>query len=465
MASLRLRVTHHDGVVEERTMPEGSHGIGRAEDNWLAPLDHTLSRHHAVLRVSGDEVRVEPLRTCNGTLVDGVRIDAPRRLTTGQRVLLGRTTLELTDAGARGVMDRDQPTLEVPDGPGASDMVAASSIMREVLRIASKYAASTLPVMITGESGTGKEVVARFIHSASSRRSALFFVLNCPALPAGLEESELFGVEAGVATGVTARRGRLEQAEGGTLLLDEVADLSPDAQAKLLRFLHDGTCERVGGRKGIQLDVRVIAATNQSLDPLPARFRSDLFFRLAGLRLHLPPLRERVEDIEPLVEQFLHGLGVPSLWLHPDARRALLAHSFPGNIRELKAMVGRAALLQVNGEILPEHLGLPSGGSVPVGTGPDPTTRATTLLEAIVAGRADFWETVHRPFMERTLERAVVEEVIALAVSRGDGTVRGLAATLRSPDRYRKLLDFLRNSGLLNRGTKASEESLKGSWS
>jgi len=187
-------------------------------------------------------------------------------------------------------------------------------------------------------------------------------VLNCPALPSSLADSELFGVEAGVATGVTPRPGRLEQADGGTLLLDEVADLAPEAQAKLLRFLQDGSLERVGGREALRVDVRVLAATNRTVDPLPSSFRSDLFYRIAALRLHIPPLRERPDDVVPLVEHFLGRAGAGQLTLDPGAHSALVVYAFPGNVRELQAVVDRAALLAGGTRITVEHLGLPTPG-------------------------------------------------------------------------------------------------------
>ncbi len=443
MAGLRLRVVHHDGVVEERALEDGSLGVGRAADNWLAPLDQALSRRHARLEVVAGAVWVEPLPTPNGTRVNGELIAGRRRLAPGDRVLLGRTVLELALPGPAAVDGREQPTVELEAEAAAP--VAISPAMRAVLANAGRFAASPLPVLLTGESGTGKEVVARFIHASSPRRDRPFVVLNCPALPSGLEESELFGVEAGVATGVSARRGRLELADRGTLLLDEVADLSAEAQAKLLRFLQDGSCERVGGRKPLRLDVRVLAATNRPLEPLPARFRADLYYRLAALRLHLPPLRERREDVLPLVERTLRRLGAPHLRLEAPAREELLGYPFPGNVRELEAIVGRAALLAEGGAIRLEHLGLSAAAAEAEGPG----ERADRLLAALERGEVDFWQAVYRPFAARELPRALVQELVALGLARGDGSVRALAATFGVGDRYRKLLDFLRNNRLL----------------
>jgi transcriptional regulator with GAF, ATPase, and Fis domain len=234
---------------------------------------------------------------------------------------------------------------------------------KHVLAQATKVAETDTTVLITGESGTGKEVVARYIHRASPRAQRPFVALNCAALPESLLESELFGYERGAFTGAqTARAGRIEQAAGGVLFLDEVAEMSPPVQAKFLRLLQEREFQRLGGAQTLRADVRVIAATNR--DPRVAMergtLREDLYYRLGVFEITLPPLRERPEDILMLAEAFLAEIGLrvgrPAAGLSKDARDRLLAHGWPGNIRELKNAIERAVILCDGGLITGEHL-------------------------------------------------------------------------------------------------------------
>jgi transcriptional regulator with GAF, ATPase, and Fis domain len=240
--------------------------------------------------------------------------------------------------------------------------VGDSPAARRVLDLVGRVASSKISVLLTGESGTGKELVARMIHARSDRAARPFVAINCAALPETLLESELFGIERGVATGVEARAGRFEAADGGTLFLDEVGDMPPALQAKLLRVLQEREIERVGGRKRLPIDVRVLAATNARLQDRIARgeFREDLYYRLRVVEIALPPLRERREDIPRLVRYFLErfaareGREVPTL--EREAFAALLAHDFPGNIRELENLLEGAAALSQGGVIRREDL-------------------------------------------------------------------------------------------------------------
>jgi transcriptional regulator with PAS, ATPase and Fis domain len=240
--------------------------------------------------------------------------------------------------------------------------VGDSPAARRVLDLVGRVASSKISVLLTGESGTGKELVARMIHARSDRAARPFVAINCAALPETLLESELFGIERGVATGVEARAGRFETADGGTLFLDEVGDMPPALQAKLLRVLQEREIERVGGRKRLPIDVRVLAATNARLQDRIARgeFREDLYYRLRVVEIALPPLRERREDIPRLVRYFLErfaareGREVPTL--EREAFAALLAHDFPGNIRELENLLEGAAALSQGGVIRREDL-------------------------------------------------------------------------------------------------------------
>jgi len=217
-------------------------------------------------------------------------------------------------------------------------------------------------VLITGESGTGKELVARMIHARSDRAEKPFVAINCAALPETLLESELFGIERGVATGVEARVGRFESAQGGTVFLDEIGDMPPALQAKLLRVLQEREIERVGGRRRIPIDVRLLAATNARLSEKIERgeFREDLYYRLRVVEIALPPLRERREDIPRLARHFLErfaareGREVPTL--DREAFAALLAQDYAGNIRELENLLEGAASLSRGGVIRLEDL-------------------------------------------------------------------------------------------------------------
>ena len=251
--------------------------------------------------------------------------------------------------------------LESRDGFGR--IVGASPAWRAVLVHASKVAPTETTVLLTGDSGTGKEVVARAIHRASSRSAGPFVALNCAALPEQLLESELFGYEKGAFTGAYASRpGRLEQAAGGTLFLDEAGETSPLVQAKLLRVLEAREFQRLGGAKVLKADVRLVAATNRDLHAAIARgdFREDLFYRLSVFEIHLPPLRERPEDILLLTERFLEDLsravGRPAPGVSRDARELLLAYSWPGNVRELRNALERAVILSEGGLVQVEHL-------------------------------------------------------------------------------------------------------------
>jgi len=231
---------------------------------------------------------------------------------------------------------------------GASPIIGSSAVMRTVRDRIERVAATDFTVLIEGESGTGKELVARQIHDISARRLGPFVALNCAALVETLLEAELFGIEDRTATGVRGRKGKFEHADGGTLFLDEVGDLSLSAQAKLLRAIQDLTIERVGGHGFHRVDTRVIAATNKSLTALvEARtFRLDLFYRLSGIEVHVPPLRERRDDILELAGYFLdrHRLARP-LDISRAAADALLTYDWPGNVRELERLMERTVTL------------------------------------------------------------------------------------------------------------------------
>jgi transcriptional regulator with PAS, ATPase and Fis domain len=238
------------------------------------------------------------------------------------------------------------------------NFIANSEKMREAVRLAERVAPTDSTVLITGESGTGKNRLARFIHQKSKRKAAVSVTIDCAALPRELLETELFGYEKGSFTGATeAKPGRLEAANEATLLLDEIALLSVEAQAKLLRVLEEREFERIGGRRTFKIDARVIATTNVDLETAVKQktFRADLFFRLNVVRIELPPLRERQTDIADLAEHFLRFFAAkharPNLKLKPDALDVLQNHDFPGNLRELANLIERAVIVTNENEI------------------------------------------------------------------------------------------------------------------
>jgi Nif-specific regulatory protein len=253
------------------------------------------------------------------------------------------------------------------------NIIGASSRFAEVLTTVEKIAGVDVNVLITGESGTGKELIAKTLHYNSPRAAGPLVSVNCAALPEALLESELFGIEKGVATGVERRPGKFELADGGTIFLDEIGDMAPATQARILRVLQEREVQRVGGSKTIQLDVRVLSATNKDLaaEIKTGGFREDLFYRLKVVEVHLPPLRERVEDIVLLANFFLkqackqHGLG--EKWFSQKALDQLRRNSWHGNVRELQNVVSRAAILSAGEVIGPHDLGFaPESGEAGV---------------------------------------------------------------------------------------------------
>jgi two-component system response regulator HydG len=252
---------------------------------------------------------------------------------------------------------------EVQRGYRMGDIVGKSAAMREVFDLIRRLSTSAATVLVTGESGTGKELVARSIHEGSPRKGRPFVPLNCAAIPDSLLESELFGHKRGAFTDARAdRAGLFIEAHGGTLFLDEIAELSPSLQAKLLRVLQEGEIRPLGASRAERVDVRVIAATNKDLEPRlkSGAFREDLFYRLNVIHIHLPPLRERAEDLLALSEHFLAAAsaraGKEVRALHESAKKALLAHPWPGNVRELENTIERAVALCESGVIRAEDL-------------------------------------------------------------------------------------------------------------
>jgi Nif-specific regulatory protein len=243
------------------------------------------------------------------------------------------------------------------------ELVGESKALRKVLSDAIKVANSKASTLISGESGTGKEILARLIHRVGARKDEPMIVLNCAALPETLLEDELFGHEKGAYTGALGRKiGKFELADGGTIFLDEIGEMSPSMQSKLLRILQEGVFYRVGGNESIPVDVRVISATNRNIEEEVAqgRFREDLYYRLNVVQIHMPPLRERKEDIPLLAEYFLkifsRERGVPNLTISKEAMDLMIEYDWPGNVREMKNALERAVVMGNGKKILPEDL-------------------------------------------------------------------------------------------------------------
>ncbi|SRR5579859_1104415 len=262
-------------------------------------------------------------------------------------------------------------------------------VMGNVLRMAEQVAPSDASIMISGESGTGKELMARFVHRKSRRAGKRFVAVNCAAIPENLLESELFGHEKGAFTGAVARRlGKFEEATGGTLLLDEISEMDPRLQAKLLRALQEREIDRVGGNAPVKVDVRIIATTNRNLEDEVRKgtFREDLFFRLNVVNLRLPSLRERPLDIEALAGHFIKKYselnGLPERPLSDAARRMLIGHIWRGNVRELENTMHRAILLASGKEIGPEAIMLSNS---PTSSDPGSSLAATAAVAAQAA--------------------------------------------------------------------------------
>jgi transcriptional regulator with PAS, ATPase and Fis domain len=309
-----------------------------------------------------------------------------------------------------------------PSRPVPVQVVGESAAMRQVAELIKRFTRTDEQVLITGESGTGKELAARAIHAGSRRREGPFVAVNCAAIPSNLVASELFGYEKGAFTGANARtKGQIEHAHGGTLFLDEIGDMPVDLQGHLLRFLQDGQIVRVGGREAISVDVRIVAATNVRLREAIAegRFREDLYYRLNVLTLPLPPLRERLEDIEPLARHFLQtasrDFGRDVTDFEADALAALRRHSWPGNVRELMSAVRRAVVIGDGDTVrLRDLMGIEDRPRPVALPGPKPLPRAgsTEERDALLAALARHGENVTLTAQELGVSRVTLYRML-----------------------------------------------------
>lgn len=343
----RARLVIHPGTEQQQELlfDQSVIKIGALEDNDIVLDDDTVSRHHCRIIQEEDAYVIVDLNSTNGTHISGVRI-REAYLSPNVVIAVGNTNIRFSPIDERVPIEPSQ-------AERLGNIVGRSIKMREIFDILEKIAPTTATVVIEGETGTGKEVVAQTVHQMSTRKDKPFIVFDCGAVPESLIESELFGHEKGSFTGaIMTRKGLFEMAQGGTIFLDELGELSLDLQPKLLRVLEQREVRRVGSNEPIPIDVRVVAATNRRLEDevREGRFREDLFYRLSVVRIFLPSLRQRREDIPLLINHFLENMDFNVdydgnrrlLSVAPDAMNALTQYHWPGNVRELANVIERA---------------------------------------------------------------------------------------------------------------------------
>ncbi len=332
----------------------------------------------------------------------------------------------------------------------APRIVATSPALKRILEIAERVAAGGAKVLITGESGVGKDVLARFIHANSARRDARYVALNCAGFSETLLESELFGHVKGSFTGAYRDKvGKLQQAHHGTIFLDEIGEMSLRMQAMLLRFLENGEIQPVGSdAPAMRSDVRVISATNRDLAEMVAKgdFREDLLYRIKVAHVHVPPLRDRKEDVRPLIDDVLRKYGTSHL-ISEEAYSLLEQYRWPGNVRELHNVIEQATAMAAGREIgvddLPQSLTVPQGSHLY----PRRERRrrvSDRLFEELTAGQAHFWNDVHALFTNRDITRADVRDLVRRGLSATSGNYRAVVQLFGMPSsEYKKVLNFL----------------------
>jgi DNA-binding NtrC family response regulator len=411
-----LRVRIVEGPDRDRVMEHFGErlAVGTSPANELTLTDPTVSHYHLEL-CCGHGVLIKDLGSRNGTFVGDVRV-GEAVVPVGTRVRIGRTTLVLLDA----TIPPPEAPLPPRDVPG---MVTASPTMQEIGRTIARLAGSNVSVLIQGETGTGKELVARAIHAMSGRAKQPFIVVDPGALPATLIASQLFGHERGAFTGAERRQeGAFELAHGGSIFLDEVGELPLAVQPALLGVLERRSFRRLGGKEDIQVDVRVISASNRDLraETNQGMFRADLYFRLAVARIEVPPLRERPEDIPPLVTHFAAEItGAPGFLFSEAAMSALRGHRWSGNVRELRNVVESALAM---GRINLSGLAQPA-----------PPEAAAAAIPQYRVARAEALAAFERTYLRRLIE-----------MTGGNASAAARAASMDRP----YLLSLLRRHGL-----------------
>ena len=339
---------------------------------------------------------------------------------------------------------------------GNGQLVGTSAVMAELSTEIARVAASDAKVLITGESGVGKELVAHAIHRLSGRAHRQMIAVNCAGLPETLLESELFGHVRGSFTGAYRdKQGKLELADGGTMFLDEIGEMTLRMQGLLLRFMETGELQKVGSDRAggrIVVNVRVVAATNRNLRDMITQgtFREDLFYRLNVIHLTVPPLRERREDIAPLIEHFLERFtrGGPERHLTPDAMQLLTSYSWPGNVRELENVIERL-VVTCRSELVPvDALPMEVRAQDGVGLRPKRERRRTVaddLYKKLLEERESFWTTVYPLYMQREITRGNVRDIVRKGLEEARGNYK-IVARLFNMDQheYKRFLNFLR---------------------
>jgi transcriptional regulator with PAS, ATPase and Fis domain len=374
---LKLVVVSQAAFASYALPARGTLVLGRSEKSDLRIDDPSITRRHAKLHL-GDRVEVEDLGSVNGTRVRNQRLEPGRRVQVhrGEAFRLGAALLVIhaVEEGlppSTTISDEDATQREAATNTGRAPgkrerpraRIVRDPAMLALYELIDRIAVGNINVFVSGETGVGKELVAERIHERSRRHAKPFLRLNCAAVAESLLEAELFGYERGAFTGAThAKPGLLEAANGGTFFLDEVGEMPLPLQAKMLRALESQQVMRVGGLSPRTIDVRFVAATNRPIEDQvrQGRFRADLYFRLNGAFVAVPPLRERVSEIEPLAQEFIRAtcedLGrVPTPALRPESLLMLQSYAWPGNVRELKNFIERAVLVATGAELSPEH--------------------------------------------------------------------------------------------------------------
>jgi DNA-binding NtrC family response regulator len=339
--SFRLRVVSGPDQGKEHMLDEGTTMVGTHADNDLVLTDATVSRYHLEIRVRREGIEVRDLDTTNGTKHGGARV--------GQVVLTGAARLRLGKHTEIDVEPIDQ-SVELSEWPSDrfGDVLGTSGPMKRLFSLLAKAAPTEATILLQGETGTGKEAIAEAVHQASRRVKGPFVVVDCGSIPHELIASELFGHAKGSFTGAGAdKQGLIEAANRGTLFLDEIGELALDLQPQLLRVLDRRQVRRVGETQSVDVDIRVIAATHRDLRAMvrAGTFREDLYYRLAVVATHVPPLRERKSDIAALATWFAEKMGRGSFAQSPALLEQLQRHDWPGNVRELRNVVERALSL------------------------------------------------------------------------------------------------------------------------
>jgi two-component system response regulator AtoC len=377
-------------------------GVGRGEENAIRIECPSVSRAHLELHPTRDGIEVQDLGSSNGTVL--IRANSDGNGSSAQQLQLPpheRGTMRIGDALRVGsallsLQAKRQSIIpaKLVTRSSGGPRILIDPVVKQAYELITRAAATEIGVLILGETGAGKEAMAETVHQRSPRASGPFLLLNCAALSETLLESELFGHEKGAFTGAhNAKAGLLESTAGGTVFLDEIGELSLGTQAKLLRVLEERSVMRVGATKPRRIDVRFVTATNRDLtrEVRAGRFRGDLYYRISGLVVRIPPLRERPTEIEPLARYFLKEfsgqMGQAPPELSPPAIEALLSHDWPGNVRELKNVMERAVLLASSGAITRDHV-LPeptlfsdaAGAGGLLGGGPDELDESTQVI-------------------------------------------------------------------------------------